>query len=467
MQTLSPVKTKGRILVIDDEWNIRDILSNVLQAEGFDVECADDGQVGIEKLNEQTYDLVITDLKMPKVSGMDVLKHIQSMNAPTLGIVATGYGSIESAVEALRIGAYDYITKPFHLDEIKSRVNRAREYQSVMSENKTLKRQLLSSNKIESLVGNSIPMQQLRQMVLNVADSDSTVLILGDSGTGKELVAKAIHFHSDRANRPLIPVNCGAIPEELLESELFGHVKGAFTGATNNRIGRFQLADGGTIFLDEIGDMSPKLQVKILRVLQEQQLEPVGSTKTINVNVRVLAATNRNLERDVADGRFREDLYYRLNVIPIHIPGLRQRRDDIPVLIQHFIDQFAAAKNRSIKRFTERAMSCLCNYDWPGNVRELENLVERMTILYQNREIDAEDLPEKFSGLTRTAPEPPKTGEIPDSGVDFYELVDAYERTLINKALEKAGGVKNRAATLLNIKRTTLVEKMKKKGFEE
>lgn len=456
----------GRILVIDDEWNIRDVLSTVLQAEGYEVECAEDGAMGIQCIDNARFDLVITDLKMPKVSGMEVLRHLQAKDVSTLGIVATGYGSIESAVEALKTGAYDYITKPFHLDEIKSRINKALEYQSLRSENQDLRRQLMSTNLVDNLIGNSPSMEALRQMVKNVADSDSTVLILGESGTGKELVAKALHYHSRRAERPMIPVNCGAIPEDLLESELFGHMKGAFTGASSNRIGRFQLADGGTILLDEIGDMSPKLQVKILRVLQEQQIEPVGSTQTINIDVRVIAATNRDLEEDVATGRFREDLFYRLNVIPLHVPPLRDRREDVPILIAHFMDKFSQSRSRSVRRFSDPAMSALIGYDWPGNVRELENLVERMTILHPDKEIQIEDLPEKFSGL-KSMPEPEQTADIPEEGIDFNGLVDQYERRLIERALDKAGGVKNQAANLLHIKRTTLVEKMKKKGMAD
>ena len=378
--------------------------------------------------------------------------------------MTTGSGSIESAVDALKTGAYDYITKPFHLDEIKSRIQKAWEYHSLRNENRNLRRQIISSSKVDNLIGNSLPMNRLKQMIRNVADSDSTILILGESGTGKELVAKALHFHSGRQDRLMIPVNCGAIPEDLLESELFGHVRGAFTGAIKDRIGRFQLADGGTIFLDEIGDMSPKLQVKILRVLQEQEIEPVGAIKTINVNVRVIAATNRDLEKDVQDGRFREDLYYRLNVIPITIAPLRDRRDDIPMLITHFRDRFAKLKKRSIRGFTDTAMTCLCHYDWPGNVRELENMVERLSIIHTGQQIDVEDLPEKFAG-PRSIPQPETSSEMPDTGIDFNKLVDQYERVLVRMALDKAGGVKNRAAALLDIKRTTLVEKMKKKGM--
>lgn len=461
---MATATSNGRILVVDDEWNIRDVLSNILQAQGYDVDCAEDGEEGIAKIDENDYDIVITDLKMPKVSGMEVLRHLQATSSSTLGIVATGYGSIESAVEALRTGAYDYITKPFHLDEIKSRIHKAREFQSLRTENQTLRRQLISSSKVENLLGNSAAMVALKRMILNVADSDSTVLILGESGTGKELVAKALHHHSSRSDQPMIPVNCGAIPEDLLESELFGHVKGAFTGAMADRIGRFQLADRGTILLDEIGDMSPKLQVKILRVLQEQELEPVGATKTIKVNVRVVAATNRDLEQDVADGRFREDLFYRLNVIPIEIVPLRERPDDVPLLIAHFTERFAKTRKRKPCRFSDAAMEAIVAYRWPGNVRELENLVERMGILCPDQEIHPEDLPEKIGGVTRP-PEPITTSQIPDEGIDFNSLVDQYERSLISKALEKSGGVKNQAANLLGIKRTTLVEKMKKKGM--
>ena len=457
----------GKILVIDDEWNIRDILSNILASEGFEVDTAEDGGIGIEKMEAKLYDLVITDLKMPKVDGIEVLRHLAKMNVHTLGIVATGYGSIESAVEALRLGAFDYITKPFHLDEIKILVGKARAFQTLKAENQSLRKELKRSNKLDNIVGTSPPIQVLNHLIRTVADSDSTILILGESGTGKELVARAIHYNSDRSGQALIPVNCGAIPEDLLESELFGHVKGAFTGATMNRIGRFQMADGGTIFLDEIGDMSPKLQVKLLRVLQEQTFEPVGATETSKVNVRIIAATNRNLERDVADGRFREDLFYRLNVIPIVIPPLRERVDDVVLLLAHFVERFNKTKSRRLAGFSEAAVAALCAYPWPGNVRELENLVERMAILHSEGIIDLPHLPEKFSGLTPRPPQPAAGApiDIPDEGIDFNLLVDNFEMQLINKALEKAGGIKNKAAALLNIKRTTLVEKMKKKGM--
>ena len=464
----SPPHRGGNILVIDDQHDIRDILTNILTAEGFDVDTAVDGAAGIRQLEAKPYELVITDLKMPNIDGIEVLRHVSRMNTGTLGIVITAYGSIQSAIEALRLGAFDYITKPFHLDEIKVLVHKAREFQTLQVENKNLKRELKRSAKLDNIIGASPPIQKLNNLIHTVADSDSTILILGESGTGKELYARALHYHSNRGDQPLIPVNCGAIPEDLLESELFGHVKGAFTGAAMNRIGRFQMADGGTMFLDEIGEMSPKLQVKLLRVLQEQTFEPVGSTETIHVNVRVIAASNRDLEQEVAEGRFREDLFYRLNVIPIKLPPLRERLDDLPLLVDHFVEKFNKSKNRRLKGFTEDALAVLASHNWPGNVRELENLVERMAILHAEGMIDVEALPEKFSGLqpsTAAATLSAGAVEIPEEGIDFNGLVDQYETQLIRQALEKAGGIKNKAASLLGVKRTTLVEKMKKKGL--
>jgi DNA-binding NtrC family response regulator len=376
---------------------------------------------------------------------------------------------VESAILAMKTGAFDYLTKPFHIDDIRLVVTRALEHHQLRTDNTQLRRELKSQAHMEALVGNHPSIQRLKDLIRTVADSDSTVLVLGDSGTGKELVARAIHQMSDRDDRPLIPVNCGAIPEDLLESELFGHVKGAFTGASIDRPGRFALADGGTIFLDEIGDMSPKLQVKILRVLQEQEFEPVGSTKTLKVNVRVVAATNRDLEKDVVDGRFREDLFYRLNVIPLQLPPLRERTDDIPLLVDHFVAKFNASKGRRISNFSEAAIKTMQRHRWPGNVRELENLVERMAILHQQGVIEVEHLPDRVTGRTSgpadLAAAPSASHTLPTlgaEGVDLNRVVGEFEFRLIQQALERTGGVKNRAAQLLGIKRTTLVEKLKK-----
>lgn len=453
---------KERVLIIDDEWSIRDVLSGILTAEGLDVSTAANGAEGIDLLSRETFNLVITDLRMPKADGIAVLRHIQQHNPECLGIVATAYGSVESAIEALRAGAFDYITKPFHIDEIRHLIRRAVEYRGLKKENTELRRQLQRNYRLQNIVGKSPAMKRLFDLIQTVADSDSTVLILGGSGTGKELVAKAIHYSSRRTSGPLVAVNCAAIPEDLLESELFGHVRGAFTGAVSDRAGRFQLANGGTIFLDEIGDMTPKLQVKVLRVLQEQEFEPVGATKTVKVNVRVLAATNQDLEERVRQGLFREDLYYRLNVIPVMLPSLKERTEDIPLLLQHFIERFNKENNSHLTRFTEESIAILQKYDWPGNVRELENLVERMSVLIREGEVAPEDLPEKFqrSSITES---PNGVVNFPTSGVDLNKLVDEYETRLILKALELSNGVKNRAASLLNIKRTTLVEKLKKK----
>jgi DNA-binding NtrC family response regulator len=455
---------KERVLIIDDEWSIRDVLSGILTAEGLDVTTAADGSEGIEILNRENFNIVITDLRMPKADGISVLRHIQQRNPECLGIVATAHGSVESAIEALRAGAFDYISKPFHMDEIRHLIRRALEYRGLKKENTELRRQLQRSNRIQNIIGNSLAMKRLFDMINTVADSDSTVLILGASGTGKELVAKAIHYNSRRNAKALVAVNCAAIPEDLLESELFGHVRGAFTGAINDRAGRFQIADGGTIFLDEIGDMTPKLQVKVLRVLQEQEFEPIGSTKTIKVSVRVLAATNQNLEERVREGLFREDLYYRLNVIPIVLPALRERVEDIPLLLQHFVERFNRENDSHLTRFSDESVAILQSYSWPGNVRELENLVERMSVLVREGEITPADLPEKVQSQSGIAfSEVPLL--FPPNGVDLNQLVDDYETRLILKALEISHGVKNKAAGLLNIKRTTLVEKLKKKGF--
>jgi DNA-binding NtrC family response regulator len=461
---------KARILVVDDEWSAREVIRNILTSEGFTVETAADGADAMRRLDSEPFDLMITDLKMPEADGIAVLQHLRERRLSTIGIVATGYGSIETAISAMKAGAFDYLTKPFHIDEIRHVVNLALDFRQLQSENTQLKRQLKSTTRIENIIGNHPSIQRLKDLIRTVADSDSTILILGESGTGKELVARAIHHLSDRAEKPLIPVNCGAIPEDLLESELFGHVKGAFTGATTDRAGRFQLADGGTIFLDEIGDMSPKLQVKVLRVLQEQEFEPVGSTQTVKVNVRVITATNRDLEQDVKDRRFREDLYYRLNVIPLTLPPLRERVDDLPLLIDHFIKRFNKSKNRRITHFTPACLATLQRCPWPGNVRELENLVERMAILHQEGTIDIEHLPERFrpgvaagaagagSGLGAAPALPSLDGGM----IDLNQVVGDFEYALIRQALDRCGGVKNRAAQMLGIKRTTLVEKLKK-----
>ncbi len=449
-----------RILVVDDEGRNREFLKELLEVEGFDVETSKDGQEAIEILEKMDFDMVLTDLKMPRSDGLAVLEGLQRINPQTVAVVFTGYGSIDTAVKAMRLGAYDYITKPLKIEEIMIVIQRALEHRKLALENAMLRRQLKRKYKFDNIVGDSDNMQEVFQMVEKIANTDSTVLIYGESGTGKELIARAIHFNSDRRERPLIPVNCGAIPEELLESELFGHEQGAFTGATRTRIGRFELGNGGTIFLDEIGDMSPALQVKILRVLQEHDFERVGGMKTIKVDIRVIAATNKDLEKHVTEGKFREDLFYRLNVIPIQLPPLRERRTDIPLLASHFIQMYNAKNKHNIAGVAPEAMELLASYDWPGNVRELENMIERIVILKGEGMVETNDLSEKVLASTPHSLHP--RIQIPESGISFNTAVNEFERELILQALNRTNWVKNKAAKLLNLNRTTLVEKMKK-----
>lgn len=381
-------------------------------------------------------------------------------------IVITGYGSAESSVEALRAGAYWYLEKPFdqgHLDVVRKLVEQAIEHGRLKSENRLLQGQLRSKYSFENIIGTSSGLRDVLETVSKVAMTDSTVLVTGESGTGKELVARAIHFNSKRADKMFVTVNCGAIPEELLESELFGHVRGAFTNAVANREGRFSLAHEGTIFLDEIGDMSATLQVKLLRVLQDRTFELVGSSKTLTVDVRVIAATNQNLEDAIADRRFREDLYYRLNVIPIVVPPLRERRDDIPLLTQHFLNIANEGRGDQRIEFSDEVIERLTGFEWPGNVRELENLVERLVTLSTSHRVVATDLP---STLQESSPSLPAAPQIPPQGLSFRDVVDQFESDLILQALEITHGNKNRAAQLIQMNRTTMLEKMKKKGVK-
>ena len=449
-----------RILVVDDEGRNREFLKEFLEVENFDVETANDGQEAIEILENMDFDLVLTDLKMPRADGLAVLEALQRINPHTVAIVFTGFGSIDTAVKAVKLGAYDYITKPLKIEEIAIVIERALEHRKLSLENEMLRRQLKRKYRFDNIIGDNEGMQGVFRLVEKIANTDSTVLIYGESGTGKELIARAIHFNSDRRERPLIPVNCGAIPEELLESELFGHEQGAFTGATRTRIGRFELGNGGTIFLDEIGDMSPALQVKVLRVLQEHEFERVGGMKTIKVDIRVIAATNKDLEKNVTDGKFREDLFYRLNVIPIQLPALRERRSDIPLLVNHFIQMYNEKNKHNIAGVSPEAMELLVSYEWPGNVRELENMIERIVILKGEGMAEPNDLSEKILAADSRSLHP--RIRIPENGISFNTAVTEFERELILQALNRTNWVKNKAAKLLNLNRTTLVEKMKK-----
>jgi len=452
------------ILIVDDEQEFREFLSEFLRNKGFDTEQASSFEEAEKNIHEKDFNLALIDLIMPGKGGIEVMKMLKGNLPDIITVIMTGYASIETAVEAMRSGAFDYVTKPFNLEEILLTINRALELKQLRGENILLKSQLKKKYDFENIIGDSEPMQKIFRLIEKVADTDSTVLIKGESGTGKELVARALHYNSKRRNNLLVPVNCGAIPEELLESELFGHVKGAFTGAIADRPGRFEIANGGTIFLDEIGDMSPKLQVKLLRILQSRECDPIGSTKTKKVDVRVIAATNQNLEALVESKLFREDLFYRLNVIPIYLPPLRDRTGDIPLLVNYFLTKMNAEKKCCIEGVDDDVIEYLAKYSWPGNVRELENLLERIVIINSGVNcLKLEHFPEKIRLLKQK--DNNYNISLPEDGINLNSVLDKVENNLILQALEKSGWVKEKAARLLNINRTTLVEKLKRKDF--
>jgi DNA-binding NtrC family response regulator len=458
---------QSRILVVDDESTQRTTLFRFLDRKGYSVLTAGTGaEAKMVMQGDQTLDLAIVDLNLPDADGIEFMAEIKALHPACEVVILTGNGSIETAVRATQKGAFHFITKPFVLDELSSVVDKALNHKKLQQENMHLRAELGQKYRFEKIIGQSETIQTLLNLVGRVADSESTVLVSGESGTGKELIARAIHYNSPRRDNPFVAINCGAIPSELLESELFGHVKGAFTGAIANRIGRFEMADGGTIFLDEIGDLEPALQVKLLRVLQERSFEPVGGAKSVQVNVRVIAATNKDLDTQVAEQKFREDLYYRLNVIPVNVPALRERKSDIPLLMSHFIESFNRGRAKKLTGVAGDAMEFLCNYPWPGNIRELENLVERLTILKGQGVIELSDLPTKYKPAVSTPQAASAQFEIPESGLDFNAAVDQFENALILRALEKTGWNRNQAAHLLKLNRTTLVEKMKKKGLK-
>lgn len=454
-----------RVLILDDESTMRTALFRTLDRKGYSVVTSQSIEEAKSYCSaDKIFDLAIVDVNLPDGDGLEFMTYLKSIYPGIQVIVLTGFATIESAVLATQKGAYHFLTKPFSIEELMSVSEKALDHKNLQKENKQLRQELTMKYGFSQIIGESEGIKNCLSLVERVADSDSTILVTGESGTGKELIAKAIHYNSPRAKGPFIAINCGAIPSELLESELFGHVKGAFTGAVANRAGRFELADEGTLFLDEIGDLDPSLQVKILRALQEKTFEPVGSTKTMSVNVRVITATNVDLDKAVAEGKFREDLYYRLNVIPIHIPALRERKTDVPLLLNHFLEKFNKNKTKKITGFSQESLVSLMNYSWPGNIRELENLVERLSILKGFGEVAPADLPAKYKSAAACFAE---TGiiDIPDQGLDFNTAVDQFENALILKALEKTGWNKNQASILLRLNRTTLVEKMKKKGL--
>jgi len=457
----------AKILIAEDNDLSRENLAELLTLSGYNVKAVENGAIAMTAMAEDKYDLIITDLKMPQVDGLELLKFTKDMNPDNVVVIITGHGTVNTAVDAMKLGAFDYITKPLKDDLVKLTVSRALSYVKLREENITLKGHLRDKYDFGKMIGFSDPMKKVFETIQKVSVSDSTILISGESGTGKELVARAIHFNSDRKNQPLVPVNCGAIPEELLESELFGHEKGAFTGAIRSRIGRFELAQGGTIFLDEIGDMSLALQVKMLRVIQEKEFERIGGVKTIHVDVRIIAATNQNLEKAVAEKKFREDLFYRINVIPIHLPPLRERGPDIAILINHFLRKFNKLKKKNISRISPEALGYFLRYPWPGNVRELENMIEMFVVMKEIGEIEISDLPPKLLNQKNVPPMSPCHLDLAAGGVNFNERVSQFEKDLLIQALQKSKGVKNRAAKMLNLNRTTLVEKLKRFNLSE
>ena len=448
--------SQKHILLVEDEAPLRAAIAEQLGDRGYRVEQADSGEAALTRLAEFAFDVIITDLRLPGIGGADVLEAAVDRYPDIVAIVVTGFGTVKDAVEAIKRGAWDFVSKPFQIDELMHALDSALEQRRLKSENAYLRAQLEERYRFEGLIGKSPAMKRLLQLLETVAPTSSTILITGETGTGKEVVARALHHNSPRRNQRFIALNCSAIPETLLEAELFGHVRGAFTGAIGNRQGRFEQAHKGTLFLDEVGTMSVALQTKLLRALQEREFERVGDSHTIKVDVRVVAATNSDLLRMVADGQFREDLYYRLNVIPVHLPPLRERKDDIPLLVRHFLERLQKEKTIS-----QEAMRRLMAYHWPGNVRQLENAIERAVAFSGARpQIDVADL----STEIQQAEEPvlPSALTLPEDGVDLDRFIANVEKDLIHRSLERTGGNKGAAAKLLGLKRTTLVEKLKR-----
>lgn len=447
----------GSILIIDDEKNIRDVLEILLQGEGYKITLADGGVEGIEILKKDIFDLVITDIKMPYIDGFAILKATKELSPDTDVVLITAYGTTESAIEAMKLGAYDYIQKPFKMDEIRLVVKKAMERRRLKEEVSLLKKQFDEAGSPDNIIGKGSKMKELLSAIPKIAASDANVLIMGESGSGKELIAKAIYQLSNRNNKVFVAINCAAIPEGLLESELFGYMKGAFTGAVNNKQGLFEQADGGTLFLDEIGDMPMSLQAKLLRVLEDGSFRRIGGLRDINVSVRIIAATNKDLLKAINEREFREDLYYRLNVLSVKIPPLRERKEDIPMLVEHFLK-----KNRRACKLTPLAMELIMNYQWKGNVRELENIVERLTILCEDDIIDVCHLPDE---LKRSNYANTETKFIAQGKVNLDEVIENIEKTYLVKALEQTGGMKTEAAKLLNLNFRSFRHRLKKYGL--
>ena len=445
-----------RILVVDDEEQMRDLLVKVLERKGYQVSVCGNGADALAFLEREPVDLVVTDVRMPGLSGMEALRAIKELNPEIVVIIMTAFGSIDQAVQAVKEGAYDYINKPFKIDEMLLTIEKALEERRLRHEVSTLRQELRTRYHFENLIGKSRAMQEIFGLIEQVAGSRSTVMVYGKSGTGKELVAKAIHYNSPRSTRAFVAVNCAAIPAELLESELFGHEKGSFTGAIATKVGKFELATGGSLFLDEVGSMRLDLQAKILRALQEREVERVGGTRTIKIDVRVIAATNRDLKKAVEEGTFREDLYYRLNVVPITLPDLKDRQEDIPLLANHFVQKFAQESNPAIREISKEAMAVLMSHAWPGNVRELENVIERAVTLGHGPAVLPTDLPPHLAGGANPL----------ERALAREATLEDLERDYIAMILQRTKGHQIRAATILGIDRRTLYRKIRRYGLK-
>ena len=448
------------VLVVDDDESLRRVVEYNLGEEGYRVLTAPDGAAGLRAFQDASVDLVVSDVRMPDMDGLELLTRIKTIQPEVPVIMLTAHGTINSAVEAMKLGAFDYLTKPFNRDQLKAAVRKALEIAALTTENRQLRQVVAERFSFASMIAGSRAMRAVTETAARVAQGDTTVLLEGESGTGKELLAKAIHFHSPRKRGPFVTINCGAIPEQLLESELFGHRRGSFTGAVADKKGKFEVAHGGTIFLDEIGELPSLLQVKILRVLQEREIDKVGEARSIKVDVRVIAATNRDLEKMIADASFRDDLYYRLAVVSIRVPPLRERTDDIPFLVDHFLTKHAERLGRTRPTVDKTVYSAFNLYGWPGNIRELENVIERALVLDKDGVLALDDLPERLS--TREHRIAKLRMEIPDDGISLEDV----ERELIVAALEKHNWNQTRAAAFLNITRSTLLYRMQKFGLE-
>lgn len=456
---------KSRILVVDDEESIREFLDIMLRKEGYEVTLAEDGARAIDLLKKKTFDLVISDLQMPQVTGMELLKHVRDNFPDLLFMMITAFGTTETAVDAMKMGAYDYITKPFKIDEVRIVIGNALKSKNLEVENRVLKKELGKENSFQNIIGNSESMHRIFDLVRRVSQAPTNVLITGESGTGKEVVAKAIHYNGPLKDRPFVTINCGAIPENLMESEMFGHKKGSFTGAVVDKSGLFEVADGGTLFLDEVGELPLSIQVKLLRAIQERIIRRVGATDDIKVDVRIIAATNRDLERMVNDGGFRQDLYYRLNVIHIKTPSLRERRDDIPLLAAHFLKKYNDRLGKNIGGISQEAMEMMKKYDYPGNVRELENVIERTVALEAGSTILPESLPPFVNTPSGRKMASSQEIEIGPEGIDLDKIVGQIEKELLIKAIHVANGTKKRAAKLLNISFRSMRYRVEKYGL--